>query len=126
VLVAFRWLALGLVLLPGGTAVSAAPAASAPAIARWAPFEATLSHPAPPADALRDVELRTESTAPDGTVTRFWGFYDGGAAWRFGCSRDQTGRWRYTARFSEGAAETSGEFACVASEERRVPGGWRA
>ena len=46
--------------------MAAVPAAAAatpgPAVARWALFEATLTHPAPPADALRGVELRTEFT----------------------------------------------------------------
>lgn len=110
-------LALGLALL-GGMAVVPAAAAATPgsAIARWALFEGTLTHPAPPADALRGVELRTEFTAPDGQVARFWGYHDGGATWRFRFSPDQVGRWRYAARFSDDAAEVSGEFACTTSD----------
>ena len=112
-----RFAALGLVLLGGMAAVPAAAAATpGSAIARWALFEGKLTHPAPPADALRGVELRTEFTAPDGQVTRFWGYYDGGATWGFRFSPDRIGRWRYAARFSDGAAEVSGEFACATSD----------
>ena len=112
---ALRWLCVGLVLLGRPVEVTAQ-AGAVPEIARWALFEGTLAHPAPPPDPLRDVELRTEFTGPDGTVTRFWGYYEGGAAWRFRFSPDQIGLWRYAARFSDGAAEVSGEFACTASD----------
>ncbi len=112
-----RFVALGLAFLGCMAAVPAAAAATpGSAIARWALFEGALTHPAPPADALRGVELRTEFTAPDGQVTRFWGYYDGGATWRFRFSPDQVGRWRYAARFSDDAAEVSGEFACTTSD----------
>lgn len=100
-------------LLALGVAYGATPATP---VARWALFEAQLAHPKPPADPLRGVELSTEFTAPDGTKTKFWGFYDGGAVWRFRFAPDQIGRWRYTARFSDGAAEAGGEFMCVASD----------
>ncbi|HYN05562.1 MAG TPA: DUF5060 domain-containing protein, partial [Vicinamibacteria bacterium] len=112
-----RSAALSLALLGRLVAVPAASAAPpGSAVAQWALFEGTLTHPAPPADALRGVELRTEFTAPDGQVTRFWGYYDGGATWGFRFSPDQVGRWRYAARFSDGAAEVSGEFACTTSD----------
>jgi len=99
--------------VPTVTGAVSAPLVSIP---RWGLFEGQLAHPRPPTDGLRGVELRTEFTAPDGKVTKFWGYFDGGAAWRFRFSPDQTGPWRYTARFSDGAAETSGEFTCTASD----------
>ncbi len=105
-------------LVAGSLVPQVAEAATAPAasVARWGLFEGQLTHPRPPADALRGVELHTEFTAPDGKITKFWGFFDGHSAWRFRFSPDQIGRWRYTARFSDGAAETSGEFTCTASD----------
>ncbi len=101
------------IFVPPGAAATSAPVAS---VARWGLFGGQLAHPRPPADALRGVELRTEFTAPDGKVTKFWGFFDGGETWSFRFSPDQIGRWRYTARFSDGAAETAGEFTCAASD----------
>ncbi|MBC8102625.1 MAG: DUF5060 domain-containing protein [Cytophagales bacterium] len=115
----FRRVALCLILLAGWAMVLSAPAAraaAAPTVGKWALFEGQLAHPRPPTDAVRGVELSTEFTAPDGKVTRFWGFHDGGVKWRFRFSPDQAGRWRYTARFSDGAAQTSGEFDCAASD----------
>jgi len=65
---------------------------------------------------LRGVELRTEFTGPDGKVTKFWGFHEGGAQWKFRFSPEQAGRWSYVARFSDGAAEAKGEFTCAPSD----------
>ncbi len=111
-----RRLFLGITL--GGCALGAAAATAAlpPAINQWALFEGQVLHPAPPTDKLRGVELVTEFTAPDGKVTKFWGFYSGESRWRFRFSPDQTGRWRYAARFSDGAAETRGEFECAPAD----------
>ncbi|MDI1249840.1 MAG: DUF5060 domain-containing protein [Lacunisphaera sp.] len=109
-------------LLVGGIASGGAWSAKAvaatppPPIGQWALFEGQVTHPAPPADPLRGVELVTEFSAPDGKVTKFWGFYAGGADWRFRFSPDQLGRWRYQAQFSDGAAVAAGEFECVASD----------
>jgi len=111
-----RRLVLGLALLSGGSVVVGAPATPLAVVPRWALFEGRLVHPSPPADALRGVDLRTEFTAPDGKVTSFWGFHDGGATWRFRFSPDQVGHWRYTARFSDRAVQASGEFECIASD----------
>lgn len=54
--------------------------------------------------------LDTAFYAPSGRCWRHWGFYDGGTRWGFRFRPDETGRWRYEARFSDGAAATAGEF----------------
>jgi len=111
-----RRLFLGITL--AGCALGAAAATSAlpPTINQWALFESQVLHPTPPTDKLRGVELVTEFTAPDGKVTKFWGFYSEANRWRFRFSPDQTGRWRYAARFSDGAAEATGEFECAPAD----------
>ena len=115
-LVKLIYLLTGGVAFLGTWSATAAAATPSSAIGQWALFEGQVTHPASPADPLREVELITEFTAPDGKVTKFWGFYDGGANWRYRFSPDQLGRWRYQARFLDGAAQVVGEFECVASD----------
>ena len=39
-------------------------------------------------DPYRDVLLSVEYTGPDGSVTPFWGFYDGDGTWRLRFNSD--------------------------------------
>lgn len=81
----------------------------------WQRFEAALANSKPYANPFRDVELAATFRRPDGSSVRFWGFHDGERRWRVRFMPDQIGRWRYRARFSDGAAQAEGEFDCVSS-----------
>lgn len=86
---------------------------NAPEVVQWDRFEVELVHPHTYADPYRDVKLWVDYTRPDGTPVSFWGFYDGDATWRLRFMPDQTGRWQYAARFSDGSAGCQGAFTCV-------------
>lgn len=83
-----------------------------PSVRRWERVEVELRHPQPPNDPYRDVALRVELRNPFGDKTAIEGFHDGGDRWRFRFAPEAPGRWRYRAAFSDGAAETSGQFFC--------------
>ncbi|GAB4362575.1 MAG: hypothetical protein OHK0021_06610 [Bryobacter sp.] len=87
-----------------------------PTVAQWHPFEATLENPRAYQDPYRDVELQLQFTRPDGKSINYWGFYDGGKVWKFRLLADQLGKWTYTAKFSDGAAATSGSFEVTNSD----------
>ncbi len=88
-------------------------------VGRWDRFEAAVENPKRYADPYRDVSLDVTYTRPDGTAVKFWGFHDGGAAWKVRFMPDQLGVWKYEATFSDGSAGTNGTFRCVPSG---VPG----
>jgi hypothetical protein len=52
---------------------------------------------------------------PDGSMVRFWGFYDGGTLWKVRFMPHQIGTWQYEAVFSDGAPGVVGHFTCVES-----------
>ncbi len=87
-----------------------------PRIGQWARFEAALTNQRSYTDPFRDVTLQVTWTRPDGTTVPFCGFHDGGQTWRLRFMPDQMGRWRYAAKFSDGAPGGSGIFECVASD----------
>jgi hypothetical protein len=88
-------------------------------VGQWDIFEGCLENPIAYRDPYGDVELNLTYTRPDGSRLEFWGFYDGGATWRFRCMPDQLGEWRYQAVFNDGTPGTAGSFTCGPSE---IPG----
>src|SRR5688572_26217334 len=72
-------------------------------VGRWDRFEAALTNSTRYANPYADVTLEVRFTRPDRSTFDFWGFHDGENIWRFRCLADQPGRWRYRARFSDGA-----------------------
>lgn len=98
----------------------AAFSAGAQTVGLYERFEGVIESPKSYADPFRDVTLEVEYTKPDGVTFRFWGFHDGGGTWRFRTLADQAGEWKYTARFSDGSAQTSGSFRVTQSA--KVPG----
>ncbi|MFZ5831291.1 MAG: DUF5060 domain-containing protein [Planctomycetota bacterium] len=85
-------------------------------VGQWQFFEGRVDRADLPADPYRDVTLETRFTRPDGTVISFWGFFDGGQTWRFRVLAEQTGTWRYDAKFSDGKPGAQGTFTCIESE----------
>jgi hypothetical protein len=97
----------------GALAARAAEALSQ--VGRWARFESAITNAKSYRDPYRDVALDVTYTRPDGGTVAFWGFYDGDATWRLRFLPDQTGVWRWTAKFSDGSPAASGAFECVPS-----------
>jgi hypothetical protein len=96
-------------------AAYADPQSGSAEVKQWGRFERSVPNSRPYADPYRDVTLEVTYTRPDGTTVPFWGFYDGGNTWKMRFMPDQTGVWRYTARFSDGAPGAQGSFLCVGS-----------
>ena len=90
-----------------------------PGAGLWSQFEGKVENQTSYGDPYLDVDLRVSYTRPDGSQIEFWGFYDGGATWRFRCMPDQLGEWRYQAVFSDGTPAAEGTFTCFPSE---IPG----
>jgi hypothetical protein len=109
-----HWILLQLasLILWLGQALAAGPELPSEVV-QWQIFEGEMRHPDPPTDPLRGVDLHTTFTGPDDSEWTFFGFHDGGTLWRYRFAPEQPGRWRYTARFSDGAVEISGEFQCL-------------
>ena len=105
----------GLVVFAAPPAAYAGPQSGSAEVERWGRFERSVPNRRKYADPYRDVTLEVSYTRPDGTMVTFWGFYDGGDTWKIRFMPDQTGSWRYTARFSDGAPGVQGAFECVAS-----------
>jgi hypothetical protein len=85
-------------------------------VGQWERFETSVVNDRVYVDPYADVTLQVTYHRPDGSVVRFWGFYDGDDTWKARFMPDQLGVWRYEAVFSDGAPGTQGEFACVASD----------
>ena len=68
---------------------------------------------------FRDVTLEVRYTRPDGTMTDFWGFYDGRKVRRARFMPDQLGGWEYHALFSDGTPAGQGSFEVIPS---KIPG----
>jgi hypothetical protein len=88
-------------------------------VKQWDRFEVVVENDRHYRDPYRDVELEMTVTKPNGEVSRFWGFHDGGSTWRFRYMPDQPGTWSYRGGFSDGGGHVSGELECVESD---VPG----
>jgi hypothetical protein len=76
-------------------------------------FEAEIRNGKSYQDPFRDVTLETVFRGPDGSETRFWGFYNGGSTWRLRFMPWHEGEWTWEARFSDGTAGGSGSFRCT-------------
>lgn len=107
-----RNLAILLTLAACGLATPLA-AAPVPSVDRWAMLEVAVSNDRSYANPFADVSLEATLTSPSGHPLRVPGFYDGGHTWRLRFMPDEVGRWRYQARFSDGAPGVQGEFQCV-------------
>ncbi|MGH9340844.1 MAG: DUF5060 domain-containing protein [Acidobacteriota bacterium] len=88
-------------------------------VGQWDRFEASVTNTKKYADPYYDVTLDLIWTRPDGSIVSFFGFYDGGATWKFRFMPDQLGTWSYQATFSDGSAGGSGTFKCIVSD---IPG----
>lgn len=97
----------------GLAAAAASPAAD---VGIWDRFELVVRNEKRYRDPYADVELRVTYTAPGGRNVHFWGFYDGGEAWRIRFMPDEYGEWRYAAEFSDGTPAAAGSFRCVSSD----------
>lgn len=65
-------------------------------------------------------QLTVEVERPDKSRFTINGFFAGEARWKFRIMPDQTGKWRYTARFSDNSAKAiTGSFQCRPSD---IPG----
>lgn len=108
---------VGMLIAAGILAVgAAAPTAAAVTVKQWDRFEHAFDNPRSYDDPYRDVELDATFTRPNGTSIRFWGFYDGESTWRLRFMPDQVGRWKFSARFSDGTPGGEGVFDCVESD----------
>lgn len=85
----------------------------------WGIFEAEFPNNRAYDDPFREVILKMEYEAPDGSQTDFWGFYAGDGMWKARFMPDQIGTWRYTASFSDRAQQISGAFEV---EQSDLPG----
>jgi hypothetical protein len=94
-------------------------AATATEVGRWDRFEANASNTKSYPDPYNDVTLNVTFTTPKGERIEFWGFYDGGSAWKLRFMPHDLGEWRYDAVFSDGAPGVSGTFRVI---ESRIPG----
>jgi len=92
------------------------PTPSIESVPCWGRFELTATNSKAYRNPCEDVRLEATFIKPDGGTVAFWGFYDGGDAWRVRFMPDQVGTWRYQARFSDGVGRISGVFECVASD----------
>lgn len=88
-------------------------------VPQWGRLEVAVTNARSYADPYEDVTLAVTFTRPDSSTVAFWGFYDGGETWRIRVMPDQTGTWRYEARFSDGTRQVNGTFTCVESD---IPG----
>ncbi|MEX0332584.1 MAG: DUF5060 domain-containing protein [Puniceicoccaceae bacterium] len=83
-------------------------------------FETEVQNETPYANKFTDVELQVQYQAPSGRITNFTGFYDGygegagdvtnGDTWKMRFMPDETGKWEYVYRWSDGTAGGSGTF----------------
>ncbi len=85
-------------------------------VGRWSLWDLALSGKARYANPFTDVTLQIILTAPSGRKITVSGFYDGDSTWRVRFMPDETGTWRYEARFSDGSQTAVGEFRCVPSK----------
>ena len=99
---------------------------NAATVGQWDRFETALTNTKVYGAPYRDVTLDVTYTRPDGGTVKFWGFYDGGAKWRLRFMPDQTGVWRYEAKFSDGMPGAHGEFECVKSDLPGLIGAYEA
>jgi hypothetical protein len=104
-------------VLIGGLANDTTRAASS--VSKWDRFDATVTNTQTYADPYRNVTLNVTYTRPDASTVAFWGFYDGGTAWRIRFMPDQVGTWGYSASFSDGSPGAAGRFQCVTGN---IPG----
>ncbi len=85
----------------------------------WDRFETTVVNTNTFNNPFTDVTLNITLTGPNGTKRSAWGFYTGGTTWKIRFMPDRTGKWTYTAVFSDGTEGKSGSFQVVPSE---IPG----
>jgi hypothetical protein len=84
-------------------------------VPQWGRFDLAVPHHKSYANPYEDVTLDVTYTRPDGQTVEFWGFHDGARTWRLRFMPDQTGTWKYSARFSDGSGQVSGTFQCMPS-----------
>jgi hypothetical protein len=89
-------------------------------IGLWQRFEASVENARRYENPYTDVTLDVVYRRPNGSVVRFWGFYDGGTCWKVRFMPDQIGAWTYAAAFDDGSPGVEGSFDCVASDVRGV------
>ena len=87
-----------------------------PEVDQWGRFEVAVNNNRTYADPYKDVQLNVVCTMPGGTEIPFWGFYDGGKAWKLRFMPAVIGLWKYRAVFSDGTPGSEGEFYVIKSE----------
>ena len=95
-----------------------------PTIPRWCTFERSFYSQCEYANAIQDVRLQVEFSAPSGRHLLVDGFWDGGLTWRVRFAPDERGRWTYRSRCSDrangGLHGRVGSFECD-EETRQTP-----
>lgn len=91
--------------------------AQARSVQHWTRFEHSLMSTEDYDNALQEVKLKVEFTAPSGKKRSLLGFWDGGRTWRVRFSPDQMGTWSFRSTCSDlsnqGLHDQSGSFECV-------------
>ncbi|MBW6500197.1 MAG: DUF5060 domain-containing protein [Bacteroidales bacterium] len=82
----------------------------------WQIFESTIENRRTYSNPFEDVSLNVICTRPDGTIVGFPGFYAGNHTWKIRLMPDQTGRWKFTAEFSDRSKNFTGTFLCNESD----------
>ena len=84
---------------------------------KWSRFEITLKSSVAYTNPIQQAELTATFTAPDCTVKKVYGFWDGAKTWRVRFSPDQLGSWKYVTQCSDpsnpGLGAVSGSFTCT-------------
>jgi len=100
-----------------GFLMSAATTATAADVPCWARFETQFTSAAEYENPVQDVQVEVEFTSATGKQQTVAAFWDGGKMWKVRFSPDETGRWTYRSRSSQGEDaglnNQSGEFRCV-------------
>lgn len=92
---------------------------SQPETGIWQIFESTIENRKTYSNPFEDVNLNVTYTRPDGTIVKFPGFYAGNHTWKIRFMPDQTGRWKFSAEFSDKSKKFTGTFLC---NESGLPG----
>ena len=104
--------------LPVLMLASAIPATAADlTVPIWTRFETRFTSSEKYDNAVQDVQLTVEFTAPSGKKHIVQAFWDGAAVWKVRFSPDEIGKWNYRSTSSnsadKGLDNQSGEFTCV-------------
>ena len=89
---------------------------SQPETGIWQIFESSVENRRTYSNPFEDVTLDVTYTRPDGSQAEFPGFYAGNHTWKIRFMPDQTGRWKFSAEFSDKSKKITGTFLCGESD----------